>query len=150
MRYKFIDKITHIENDSITGIKCLSLNEDIFQDHFENSPMYPAAMMTESSVELMRFFIWDKSDFELTALPTSFNKFKFYKTALPGQQIKIELHLQIPDGHLLNNTKFNVKSIGTVNNEKIFDGLFTAMTFSLSALHEKQNAINDMNILRLN
>ena len=52
MRNIFIDSLRRIDKFNIEGSKYLSLNEDIFRDHFPNSPLLPAAMMIEGSIQL--------------------------------------------------------------------------------------------------
>lgn len=45
MRYIFMDEITALTADSISGKKYVSLNEDIFRDHFPDQPVLPAALI---------------------------------------------------------------------------------------------------------
>lgn len=146
MRYKFVDKINKIEDGLIEGIKCISLNEDIFNDHFENMPMIPAAMMSESSLELARYYVWYKSNYLFTILPKSFKKFKFYKIAEPGSSMvisnKIDLVLDLKSGHELT-----IKTIGVVDGDKIFEGIFTAIVFDFCLLHEKDKAKKNIQLL---
>lgn len=147
MRYKFIDKITEINDGFIRGIKSISLNEDIFNDHFENMPMIPAAMMTEASLELARYYFWEKSDYTLTVLPKSFKKFKFYKTAEPGSTIVISNTIEQDGISLEKGCELPIKTIGTVDDNKLFEGLFTVVIFDHLSLHDKDKSEKILKVL---
>ncbi|MFT4602297.1 MAG: 3-hydroxyacyl-[acyl-carrier-protein] dehydratase [Arenicella sp.] len=53
MRFFLIDKIREINlGKSAIGVKCWSLDNPIFQDHFPGFPVVPGIMLTESMAQL--------------------------------------------------------------------------------------------------
>ncbi|MCH2233242.1 MAG: beta-hydroxyacyl-ACP dehydratase [Crocinitomicaceae bacterium] len=53
MRFLLIDRITEINpGETAEGIKCWSLDNPIFQDHFPGFPIVPGVMLTESMAQL--------------------------------------------------------------------------------------------------
>ena len=147
MRYKFIDKITKITGDEIWGLKNLTLNEDIFEDHFPNLPMFPAAMMIEASIELSRYYVWKHSNFEFTSLPTTYNKCKFYRTVTPSNNFFIKNNMKLQSKKLENRSEIFVLSEGFTANEKLFKAQLTLMVFDFSKFHDKFFANRQLTIL---
>jgi len=43
MRYVLLDRITALDPPRATGIKCVSLADDVFADHFPGLPVMPGA-----------------------------------------------------------------------------------------------------------
>ena len=53
MRYVLLDRITALEPpESARGIKCVTLADDIFADHFPGHPVMPGALTLESLAQL--------------------------------------------------------------------------------------------------
>ena len=53
MRFFLIDKVKEIKHGkSAIGVKCWSLDNEIFQDHFPGFPVVPGIMLTESMAQL--------------------------------------------------------------------------------------------------
>ena len=51
MRYILLDRITTLEPPDIArGVKCVSLAEDTFMDHFPGHPIMPGALILEASL----------------------------------------------------------------------------------------------------
>ncbi|MEK4042652.1 hypothetical protein NSU18_03250 [Paenibacillus sp. FSL H8-0048] len=91
MRYIFMDEITALTADSISGKKYVSLNEDIFRDHFPDQPVLPAALITESIIQLSRLFTWINSDYRCSLIPVSFERLKFLRMVSPPDILEVEL-----------------------------------------------------------
>ena len=49
-RYPFqmVDKITHLDAQSVTGIKNVTINEPFFQGHFPGKPIMPGVLQVEA------------------------------------------------------------------------------------------------------
>jgi UDP-3-O-[3-hydroxymyristoyl] N-acetylglucosamine deacetylase/3-hydroxyacyl-[acyl-carrier-protein] dehydratase len=52
-RYPFqlVDKITHLDKRTVTGIKNVTINEPFFQGHFPNNPVMPGVLQIEAIVQ---------------------------------------------------------------------------------------------------
>ncbi len=53
MRYILLDRITVLDPPEMaSGIKCVSLADDMFVDHFPGHPIMPGALILESLAQL--------------------------------------------------------------------------------------------------
>jgi 3-hydroxymyristoyl/3-hydroxydecanoyl-(acyl carrier protein) dehydratase len=53
VRYVLLDRITTLEPPELArGIKCVSLADDIFVDHFPGHPVMPGALILEGLAQL--------------------------------------------------------------------------------------------------
>ncbi len=58
MRFIMIDRITSFTSgESAEAIKCLSLSNEIFEDHFPGFPTYPGVLLVEGMAQLSAFFL---------------------------------------------------------------------------------------------
>lgn len=138
MRDIYIDSIENIDTTSIIGSKYLSLNEDIFRDHFPNSPMLPAALMIQAGIQLSRIFVWHKTQFKYTVLPVSFIRFKFSGVIRPGNILTIICVFDIENtDYIKNKDIFKVKIVGSNNNRKIFQGTIELKVLKFDTLHDR-------------
>lgn len=148
MRNIFIDSIEKISDSSIEGSKFLSLNEDIFRDHFPNNPMLPAALMIEASIQLSRLFIWKTTDFVYTLLPVTFNNFKFLDIIRPGNILKV--FLEINKGEQTKyvlGKNFKIKTLGFSNDKKIFQGTIQFQIVEFAKIHNEKFCREYLNFL---
>jgi len=97
MRFFLIDKIRElIPGQSATGVKCWSLDNEIFQDHFPGSPTTPGVLLTESMAQLAGILI-EKTyikEFNLKVdvypVLSIIQKAKFRSFVAPGDQCILE------------------------------------------------------------
>ncbi|MCA9537947.1 MAG: hypothetical protein KC620_03615 [Myxococcales bacterium] len=53
MRYVLLDRITALEPpERAAGVKCISLSDDVFADHFPGRPVMPGALVLEAMANL--------------------------------------------------------------------------------------------------
>ena len=52
MRYLLLDRITSLERERATAIKCVSLADDVFVDHFPGYPVPPGTLIIEALAQL--------------------------------------------------------------------------------------------------
>jgi len=53
MRYILLDRITTLEPPThAAGVKCVSLSDDVLEDHFPGYPVMPGALVVESMAQL--------------------------------------------------------------------------------------------------
>jgi 3-hydroxymyristoyl/3-hydroxydecanoyl-(acyl carrier protein) dehydratase len=95
MRYVLLDRITALEPpDRARGVKCVTLADDIFADHFPGHPVMPGALTLESLAQLggvlceatMRL----RGRNDLHALLVAVDRAKFRRMVRPGDRVELE------------------------------------------------------------
>jgi 3-hydroxyacyl-[acyl-carrier-protein] dehydratase len=92
MRFHMIDRIDTIcHGKYITAVKCISLSDDVFNEHFPGYPIFPGSLVLEGLAQLGGSF------FEITmkerglplkrAVLTIVRQFKLRKPAGPGDRL---------------------------------------------------------------
>ncbi len=98
MRYFMIDRITRLETGkSADGIKCITLSEDILQDHFPDYPVFPGALLIESMAQLAGFLLemtFNKPGSIRRALLAQVKNAKFHAMAEPGDQLLVTVEIK--------------------------------------------------------
>lgn len=94
MRYYLIDKVTALTPGvSATGVKCVTLTDEVLHDHFPDYPMLPGALIVEAAAQLAGFLL------EMTfnrpgepvvrALLVQIQRAKFHEPVGPGDRLEI-------------------------------------------------------------
>ena len=107
MRFFLIDKVKElIPGEKATGVKCWSLDNEIFQDHFPGLPTTPGVLLTESMAQLagilLEYSYYKEFGASNKAYPvlSIIRKAKFRKFVSPGDQCIIEAELiSVDRGH---------------------------------------------------
>lgn len=99
-RYPFllVDKVMEITEDSIIGVKNVTMNEPMFQGHFPGNPVFPGVFQIEASAQVGGIFALSKVD-EPHLYSTYFMKIdnvKFKQKVVPGDTLVFELKLITP------------------------------------------------------
>ena len=99
-RYPFlmIDKIMEIQENSIIGVKNITMNEPIFTGHFPGNPVFPGVLQLEAMAQTGGIFALSKVE-DPHLYSTYFmkiDKVKFKQKVLPGDTIVFELKLISP------------------------------------------------------
>ncbi len=103
MRYFMLDRVTEFTKGvSASGIKNVTLTEDILHDHFPDYPVFPGAMLIEAMAQLGGFLLEmsvNTEDFVRRALLAQVDRAKFHTLAEPGDQLQLtaEMNDQIDD-----------------------------------------------------
>jgi len=95
MRYVLLDRITSLEPPEFAaGLKCVSLADDIFVDHFPGHPVMPGALILEALAQLggvlLEATLRQRGRSDLHALLTMVDKAKFKKLVRPGDRLELE------------------------------------------------------------
>ena len=98
MRYVMLDRITELKPGEIArGLKCVSLAEDYFVDHFPGIPVMPGALILESLAQLggtlCEATMRERGHPKVNALLTMIDKAKFRTPARPGDRLELETTL---------------------------------------------------------
>ena len=99
-RYPFllVDKVMEIRDESIIGVKNVTMNEPMFQGHFPGNPVFPGVLQIEAMAQCGGIFSLSKVE-DPHLYSTYFMKIdnvKFKKKVLPGDTLVFELHLLSP------------------------------------------------------
>jgi UDP-3-O-[3-hydroxymyristoyl] N-acetylglucosamine deacetylase/3-hydroxyacyl-[acyl-carrier-protein] dehydratase len=96
--FLMVDKIMEINEDSIWGVKNITMNEPIFTGHFPGNPVFPGVLQIEAMAQVGGIFALSKVD-EPHLYSTYFmkiNNVKFKQKVLPGDSVVFELTLMSP------------------------------------------------------
>jgi 3-hydroxyacyl-[acyl-carrier-protein] dehydratase len=97
VRYLLLDRITSLERERATAIKCVSLADDIFVDHFPGHPVLPGTLIVEALAQLggvlAEAAMRTEGRAELHALLTMIHKAKFRRVVRPGDRMELEARL---------------------------------------------------------
>jgi len=99
-RYPFllVDKVMEITDDTIIGVKNITMNEPQFTGHFPGNPIFPGVLQIEAMAQCGGVFALSKVD-EPHLYSTYFMKIdgvKFKSMVRPGDTIVFELNLLSP------------------------------------------------------
>jgi 3-hydroxymyristoyl/3-hydroxydecanoyl-(acyl carrier protein) dehydratase len=96
VRYILLDRITHLQPPELArGVKCVSLSDDCFADHFPGHPIMPGALILESLAQLAGVLLEStmrerRGNDELHALLTMIDRAKFRQVVRPGDKLELE------------------------------------------------------------
>ncbi len=99
-RYPFlmVDKIMEIQENSIIGVKNITMNEPIFTGHFPGNPVFPGVLQIEAMAQVGGIFALSKVE-DPHLYSTYFmkiDKVKFKQKIMPGDTVVFELSLLSP------------------------------------------------------
>jgi 3-hydroxyacyl-[acyl-carrier-protein] dehydratase len=95
VRYVLLDRITTLEPPELArGIKCVSLSDDIFVDHFPGHPVMPGVLVLEALAQLagvlLEATMRSRARTDLHALLTMIDRAKFRHMVRPGDRLELE------------------------------------------------------------
>lgn len=99
-RYPFllVDKVMEIGEESIVGVKNVTMNEPMFTGHFPGNPVFPGVLQIEAMAQAGGIFALSKVE-DPHLYSTYFMKIdnvKFKQKVVPGDTLVFELHLLSP------------------------------------------------------
>ncbi len=96
--FLFVDKIIEMNEDSIVGIKNVTMNENFFTGHFPNEPIMPGVLQIEALAQVGGVLVLSSVD-EPEKHSTYFlkiDKVKFKKKVVPGDTLILKMELINP------------------------------------------------------
>jgi 3-hydroxyacyl-[acyl-carrier-protein] dehydratase len=91
MRFLLIDRITIWEPPiRAAAVKCVSLSDDVFVDHFPREPIMPGSLILEGMAQLSGLLLEEAAVPQagrVKALMTVVEKAKFRRQARPGERL---------------------------------------------------------------
>jgi len=125
-RYPFllIDKIFHLDDEQVAGVKNVTFNEPFFQGHFPGNPVMPGVLQIEAMAQIGGILV-------LNTVPDPENywtyflgvdDFKFRKMVRPGDTLVIRCELLAP----IRRGFAKMKGSAYVGNNLVCEGVMTA------------------------
>lgn len=125
-RYPFllIDKIFHLDDEQVAGIKNVTINEPFFSGHFPGNPVMPGVLQIEAMAQIGGILV-------LNTVPDPENywtyflgveDFKFRKMVVPGDTLVIKCELMQP----IRRGFARMKGTAYVGNNLACEGIMTA------------------------
>ena len=94
MRWTWIDRFTAFApGRSATAVKCLSLAEDHFADHFPGFPVMPAPLILEGLAQTGGILVGEANDFKEKVVLAKVPSARFHREALAGEQLTYRVRL---------------------------------------------------------
>ncbi len=122
--FLFVDKIIHLDDHSVIGLKNLTYNELFFQGHFPDEPIMPGVLQIEAMAQVGGVLVLNQVD-EPEKYSTYFlkvDKVKFKQMVVPGDTILFKMELTQPIRHGIV-TMFGQAFVG---NKVVMEGEVTA------------------------
>lgn len=95
MRWTWIDRFTAFESGrSATAVKCLSLAEDHFADHFPGFPVMPAPLILEGLAQTGGILVGEVNQYRENVVLAKMSA-QFHREAMAGEQLTY--HARIVD-----------------------------------------------------
>lgn len=92
-RYPFllVDKIVKmdLEENTILGVKCVTMNEQFFQGHFPDAPIMPGVLILEALAQTGGILVYQKGFNDKTAVLLNVNNVKFRRPVRPGDVLHL-------------------------------------------------------------
>jgi 3-hydroxyacyl-[acyl-carrier-protein] dehydratase len=97
VRYLLLDRITALEPpERAVAVKCVSLADDVFLDHFPGHPVMPGALILEGLAQiggvLVEATMRKRARHDLHAFLTMADRAKFRHIVRPGDRLTLEAH----------------------------------------------------------
>ena len=117
--FLMVDKVMEIQEESIVGVKNITMNEPIFTGHFPGNPVFPGVLQIEAMAQVGGIFALSKVE-DPHLYSTYFMKIdnvKFKQKVLPGDTIVFELKLLSP----IRRGLVNMGGTGYVNGKAVVE-----------------------------
>lgn len=125
-RYPFlmVDKIFHLDQETVCGVKNVSMNEPQFQGHFPGKPVMPGVLIVEAIAQVGGILVmntYDDPENYLTFF-LGLDGIKFRKMVGPGDQMIIKCELLAP----IRRGLAKMKGYAWVGNSLVAEGVMLA------------------------
>lgn len=96
--FLLVDRVFHIDNDSVAGIKNVSMNEPFFEGHFPQEPVMPGVLIVEAMAQCGGILVLSNIP-EPEKHSTYFlriDNVRFKQKVVPGDTLQLEVQLTEP------------------------------------------------------
>ena len=95
MRHFWVDRIVGCERGiSASGVKCVALSEDVFEDHFPGNPVLPGIYLVEGVAQTAGYLLHETTDRSKIALLGSIDRARFLAFARPGDRLRFDVRVE--------------------------------------------------------
>ena len=99
-RYPFllVDKVFHMDDNSIGAIKNVTVNEPMFTGHFPTEPVMPGVLLVEAMAQAGGIFILNGVEHpeEYSTYFLKIDNVRFKRKIVPGDTLQLEVYLTEP------------------------------------------------------
>ena len=126
-RYPFllIDKIFHLDDESVGGIKNVTFNEPFFKGHFPGNPIMPGVLQVEAMAQIVGILalnsVVDPENYWTYFL--GIDNFKFKKMVFPGDTLVFKCELLEP----IRRGFVKMSGVAYIGNDLVCKGNMTAV-----------------------
>jgi UDP-3-O-[3-hydroxymyristoyl] N-acetylglucosamine deacetylase/3-hydroxyacyl-[acyl-carrier-protein] dehydratase len=96
--FKLVDKIVHLDENMIIGVKNVTINEPFFEGHFPGNPVMPGVLQIEAMAQTGGIFVMqsvpDPENYWTYFL--SIDNAKFRRMVVPGDTLIFKCELTAP------------------------------------------------------
>ena len=108
--FLLVDRVFHMDDTSIAGIKQVTINEPFFQGHFPNEPIMPGVLIVEAMAQCSGIFglskVEDPENYSTYFL--RIDNVRFRHKIVPGDTMQIECFLAEPPRRNLSTVECRV------------------------------------------
>ena len=146
MRFHLVDRIEEIRHGAhVTGVKCVTLADDVFDEHFPGFPVFPGSLILEGLAQLAGSF------FEITmkerglpprrAVLAIVNRLKLRRPVGPGDRLVYRADILA-----MGEEHGQAKVAATLEGEPVADGelTFSFVVVDNEALQRSREALYDI------
>ena len=90
-----VDKIIELEPlKRAVGLKCVTMNEEIFQGHFPGEPVFPGVLLLEAMAQVGGIaMLYPEENRGKLAYFAGIDKVKFRRPVVPGDQVRMVIEV---------------------------------------------------------
>jgi len=95
MRWFWIDRFTEfVSGKNATGVKCVSLADEVTDDYSPGRPYYPSSMIIEGMAQAGGLLIDQMNDFSGRVVLAKISSSEFFFEAMPGDLLTLRVKIQ--------------------------------------------------------
>jgi 3-hydroxymyristoyl/3-hydroxydecanoyl-(acyl carrier protein) dehydratase len=124
MRHYHLDRITSLESGvRATGVRSVSLSDDVFTEHFPGNPVLPGVHLLEGMAQTAGVLLWESSRHARIAVMVSVDRARFPAFARPGDSVRFDVEVEA-----LEEQVARVRAVAAVGDRQV---AAAALTFSM-------------------